>query len=508
VRKEVIFLPNLLSKLPEVIVSDATTTEKVSRSVKNGKLRKLASRLYTTNLSDAPEAIVKRNLWHIIGQYVPEALIADRTALELKPAPDGSIFIISDRKRPIELPGITIRSRKGVAPLPEDKAFVESLRLSSQARAYLENMRISRPRKDSSPRTLSRQEIEEKLDEILRRSGNSAIKQLRDEARMLAHRLDLEKEFQQLDDLIGTLLGTRDEVVVSKTGIARKKGEPYDPDRLQLFEVLYLALHDTSPITRPASAITPTLAFYEAYFSNFIEGTEFAVREAEEIIFEGRVLTDRPADAHDVLGTYRIVADTKEMQRIPRRFEDFLILLKQRHAVIMEKRPEKLPGQFKVEGNRAGSTFFVKPDLVEGTLKKGFELYQSLDAPFHRAVFIMFLVAEVHPFADGNGRVARIMMNAELVAGCEQRIIVPTVYRNNYLVALKALTHNQQPRALVRTLDFAQRYTSKVDWSNKHISQQILEATHAFVDPTEADLNGIRLTIPDDDLVAGLLEKK
>ena len=105
----------------------------------------------------------------------------------------------------------------------------------------------------------------------------------------------------------------------------------------------------------------------------------------------------------------------------------------------MAKLPEKLPGKFKEERHRAGSTLFVTPELVEGTLKKGFEPYQSLEVPFQRAVFIMFLVAAVHPFADGNGRVAHIMMNAELVAESEQRIIIPTIFRNNYLVALKAL---------------------------------------------------------------------
>lgn len=488
----------------EVIVSDVDSRKTVSRAVSQGKLRKLASRLYTTNLTDAPEAIVKRNLWYIVSAFAPEALIADRTALELKPAPDGSIFIISDRKRDIELPGITIRSRKGHAPLPDDKPFMDGLRLSSQARALLENMRISRPREGSAPRTLSRLEVEEKLDVVLRRSGDTAIKQLRDEARKFAPKFDLEKEFKQLDDLIGTLLGTRDEPVVSKTGIARKKGEPYDPDRLQMFEVLHRALHETPPITRPAAAATEALAFYEAYFSNFIEGTEFEVDEAEEIVFEGKMPNDRPADAHDILGTYQIVADTKEMQRIPKRFDDLLELLKSRHAIIMAERPEKLPGRFKVEGNRAGSTLFVAPELVEGTLKKGFELYQNLDAPFHRAVFIMFLVAEVHPFADGNGRIARIMMNAELVTENEQRMIIPTVYRNNYLVALKAMTHNKQPQALIRMLDFAQRYTAKVEWSDKDISQKILKATHAFVDPTKADLEGVRLTLPDDTLIADI----
>ena len=148
-------MPNLLLKTAEIIVSNATTTESVSRSVKNGTLRKLASRLYTTNLTDAPEIIVKRNLWQIIGQFVPEGLIADRTALELKPTSDGSIFIISERKRALELPGVTIRPRKGYAPLPDDKPFLGNLRLSSRARAYLENMRISRTREGESARTLS-----------------------------------------------------------------------------------------------------------------------------------------------------------------------------------------------------------------------------------------------------------------------------------------------------------------------------------------------------------------
>jgi hypothetical protein len=495
-------MPEKSQFAPEVVISDADSRRVVSRAVGSGELRRLASRLYTRNLTDTPEVIVRRNLWQILGRFVPGALIADRTALEFKPAPDGSIFIVSDRKRDIELPGIIIRPRKGIAPLPDDKPFVDNLWISSQPRAFLENIRVSRARASRCSRTLSRLEIEERLELILRRSGELVLKQLRDEARLIAPELGLEREFKQLDNLIGALLGTRDETLVSKAGIARKKGEPYDPDRLPLFEVLHRALHETPPNTRSSSATNSVLAFFEAYFSNFIEGTEFAVSEAEEIVFAGRAPKDRPADAHDVLGTYQLVSDASEMRRRPRSFDEFISILKNRHAVIMAKRPEKAPGEFKTEGNRAGSTVFVAPELVNGTLKKGFEIYQSLDAPFHRAVFMMFMIAEVHPFSDGNGRVARIMMNAELVAESEQRIIIPTVYRNNYLSALKALTHQHQPKALVRTLDFAQSYTAKIDWSDRHISRLILEATHAFFDPTEADMQGIRLTLPDDALIA------
>jgi fido (protein-threonine AMPylation protein) len=158
---------------------------------------------------------------------------------------------------------------------------------------------------------------------------------------------------------------------------------------------------------------------------------------------------------------------------------------------------------FKTSANRAGATLFVAPELVAGTLAKGFEFYRSLTAPLHRAIFMMFLISEVHPFADGNGRAARIMMNAELIATGESRIIVPTVYRNDYLMALKGLSQNGITGALVRTLDFAQRYTVAVDFADLDRARFILDRTHAFADPNEAEAAAIRLILPTAEILAG-----
>ncbi len=108
---------------------------------------------------------------------------------------------------------------------------------------------------------------------------------------------------------------------------------------------------------------------------------------------------------------------------------------------------------------------------------------------------MMFLVSEVHPFADGNGRVARVMMNAELASAGEERILIPTVYRNNYLTALKALSQVQTPAPLVRTLDFAQRWTVSVPWGELHETQSVLHRCNAFIDPREADESGVRLRL-------------
>lgn len=108
------------------------------------------------------------------------------------------------------------------------------------------------------------------------------------------------------------------------------------------------------------------LAFFEAYFSNFIEGTEFSVEEAAEIVFDGVIPAERPEDAHDILGTFRIVSDQQAMKTLPTSFISFIDLLRARHAAVMEARPDKGPGEFKLKGNQAGSTVFVAPELVEG----------------------------------------------------------------------------------------------------------------------------------------------
>ena len=365
-------MPNLLSS-SEIIISNTDIRQSIANAVRQGKIIKIASRIYTSNFNDSPETIIKRNLWEIVGQLVPGALISDRTALELKPTyPDGSLFITSNRKRDIQLPGVIIRTRKDHVILPGDNKFMSGLYLSSNARAYLDNLRVSRPRTANASRTLGAKNIEERLDNILRKSGEESVNKIRDEARIIAQQLNMDKEFKKLDEIIGALLGTRDAQLFSQSGIARKMGKPYDPDRLKLLEELHRSLHNTPPIIRQSKGVTDVLSFYEAYFSNFIEGTEFAVNEAEEIIFEGKIPNDRPIDAHDIVGTYQVVSNHAEMTKIPSNFENFLELLQKRHAIIMSKRPEVQPGKFKVKSNRSGSTLFVSPELVEGTLKKRF----------------------------------------------------------------------------------------------------------------------------------------
>lgn len=400
----------------------------------------------------------------------------------------------------VELPGITFRPRKGNPPLDSDGKFLGDTRLMSHERAWLENMRKSRIRGAEVARTLSQTELEERLDALLRRGGEAELNKLRDKARGVSNQLGMAEEFKVLDELIGAFLGTRDTKLEAPLGQARKRGLPYDPARLELFELLFAELRSSSPVSRTAEHMSDSaktnLSFFEAYFSNYIEGTEFPVDEAVDIVFNGVIPKERPEDAHDILETYKIVADYKHLARLPRQFDDFLALLRERHAAIMAMRTGKMPGQFKSKENRAGSTVFVSPDLVTGTLEKGFELSRGIELPLHRALFMMFLVSEVHPFADGNGRIARIMMNSELVAANEQKIIIPTVFRDDYLTSLKALSQSSRVTLFVQVLDFAQRYTNAIQWDDFNQARASIEATHAFLKANEAEDKGVRLVLP------------
>jgi hypothetical protein len=237
-------------------------------------------------------------------------------------------------------------------------------------------------------------------------------------------------------------------------------------------------------------------AFFEAYFSNFIEGTEFLVGEAEEIVFRGAMPADRPEDAHDILGTYDLVADAKARATVPTDYATLGRILRSAHARVLAARSDMAPGEYKTRANRAGQTEFVAPVLVRGTLERGMERYAALPRGFQRAVFAMFLLSEVHPFADGNGRVARALSNAELTAAGQQRLIIPTVFRDDYLQALRAMSRQANPTPLIRVLDRAQDFCAQLDWTDIDRAEEQLRAAHAFDTPAVADAAGVILRLP------------
>lgn len=238
-------------------------------------------------MTDQPENIIRRNIFIILGKLYPQAVISHRSAFEFKPTPGGHIFLTYTYTKNISLPGITIHLMEGKGGMPEDTPFIEGLYLSRPERAFLENMQISRKQGDGS-KTLPQQTIEEKLEIIIRTNGEAAINELRDKSREVASVLDMGPEFEKLNTIISALLATHPaQILKSPLAAARAFGEPYDPGRYELFGVLFAALQQMEFKSYPDKNITEhayrNFAFFESYFSNYIEGTEFEVEDAQPL---------------------------------------------------------------------------------------------------------------------------------------------------------------------------------------------------------------------------------
>jgi len=481
--------------------TDASGRRALARAAAKGELVRLTAGVYTTEVAD-PEGAVRRHLWRILAHEIPGAVITDRSIADGGIGSDGVVFLsVPNRSRPLTLPGMRVLPRRGPGPVEGDMALPDGLWIAGEARALLDNLAITRPSAEGAARVLNRGAIEERLDQICAHRGPDGLNRVRDQAGAIASALGRSRELSILNTLVGAVLNTRPGAALTSPQLqARAAGTPFDSRRIAVFERLAQALGDLAPAPLPAMPVDQdrrsTLPFYEAYFSNYIEGTEFTVDEAAAIVFDGMVPDNRPADAHDILGTYRLTSSIADMSRVPRGGTDLVDLLKERHAVLLGGRPEAGPGRFKRTPNRAGSTQFVAPEDVAGTLLRGFEAAGDLIDPFARAVFMMFLVSEVHPFADGNGRIARIFMNAELVTASQVRIVIPTVYRENYLAGLRAATHTAGDASLIAVLSFAQRWTARVDWSTRTTAEADLLRTHALRDAREAEEAGVRLTLP------------
>jgi fido (protein-threonine AMPylation protein) len=378
----------------------------------------------------------------------------------------------------------------------------DGLHLSGPARRLVENVSVAgRPPRGRPSRQAGTEAVDNEIDKLAREGGAGTIQNVLSQLDTIAGHFPpgpVEMVRSHLAAVLGSFSGSKPPSERLAAGLA---GEPYDEHRLSKFRSLANLLGDTAPEPHPTLGSPQRWTwepFFEAYFSNFIEGTEFGVDEARQIAIDGVIPPERPADAHDVRATYRIVLDPGSRALAPTNADALLDELRDMHRALMAGRPEKRPGEFKVRPNYAGGYAFVEPDLLMGTLRRGFDVFSSITDPLHRAVALMVLITECHPFDDGNGRVARIVSNGILTADGQVRILIPTLYRNNYLAGLAGFSNgNGRGESLIAVLRFAQKWTGTIDWTTFELADQQLRRLDAYMDPGLAEASGIRLRLPE-----------
>lgn len=490
------------TRQPDVLITrgaPAAEARAVQRRAKAGELARVADGVYVAESDPrGQEAVVRRNWHRILGALVPGAVVSHRSAHAGGVTPDGVVFLThpNSYNRTITLPGLRAVLVKGPGALPGDMPFGDDkLYFASRARQVLENLT---PERGPRGKSAGAKAVEDRLVAILNASGEAELNRVRDTARDLAAPLSLKTEFKKLDALISALLATHDTgALKTLEGRLIAKGTPVDAERMGRFEVLAGQLR-AEPLPKRAAVDTAEpdrshFAFLEAYFSNYVEGTEFAIEEARDIALDGRIIENRPKDSHDVLGVFHLALDAPWRATVPPFGADFPVELAHRHGLMMEQRPESNPGQFKMKPNRAGGTWFVEPQFVRGTLIEGSLLARTIPEGLARATYYAFLVSEVHPFDDGNGRLARLIMNAELSRTGEARIIIPTLLHEEYVDCQRQLSRQSNPTGLVHILALAQQWTMAFNYSDVDALIANAKRTNAL----ERSRAEFTLTMPD-----------
>ena len=481
---------------------DVASRTTLSKAVGDGRIRRLAPRIYSADLVSAESEIIWKNWSLLCGHLLPGAVIVDRSAATSGVIFDGSLTVAADTgRKAIKLPGLEIRIRPGT-PHESDSPWTHGLVMSSPARTLVDNLEPSRSRGGRPSRTLTMTELEDWVARKYIAWGPERTDRLRVQARDLAAETGRAHHVDTIDALFDQLTGI--EPVRPRAGQlfrAVKTGQGWDERRIRLFAQAADTLSQLPPPAVPdwLPECDPPgdLPFYEAYFSNYIEGITFTVDQARHIVETGTPPVERPADGHDILGTYRCVVDPIGRAATSTDPDELIGHLITRHQEIMRGRPDKHPGIWKTENNRVGAYDFVDKDLVEGTLRRGLEHVGVLPEGLARALYVMIVITEVHPFEDGNGRIARVMMNAELSATAAARIVIPSVYRDEYLGGLRRTsTTDGDIGAYVRVMTYAWRWSAAMPWSDPAATEGQLIATNALLDSTDAEVRGTRLELP------------
>lgn len=461
-----------------------------------GRFVRIAKGVWSADTVTPVEQIVHQNLWRIIASYCPDAVVVDRTAARTGSIDRGVVTIATDvRSTPIEMPGVRLLVRPRVTH-PTDTPWSHELTGSAAARTLVDNLAESRGRGDRPGRTLTLPELEDWVAEKRLAWGHRRFEALREEAVGIAAELGQDPE--AVENLVDTVAGAATDAPASGAfARAALAGRAWDARRVAMFERTATMLADLTDPQLIAVEPEGELPFYEAYFSNFIEGTEFTVQEARQIVATQVPPARRSADGHDILGTHRCVVDPIGRRQTGGDPDERIDLLRERHRTLMVGRPDIGPGRFKSDANRAGATEFVDPELVHGTLLRGLDQASDVPAGLARAVYVMVVITQIHPFTDGNGRAARLSMNAELSAGGRCRVVIPTIMRSEYVSSLRRFFNDRgDVTAVVRVLTHALRWTAAMPWHDRAAVDAQMQATNATVDPMEAEDRGVHLQLP------------
>ena len=184
------------------------------------------------------------------------------------------------------------------------------------------------------------------------------------------------------------------------------------------------------------------------YNTNSIEGSTLSPKEVELLLAED-ISPNKPLD--DVLEA-KAAEKTLNFARQHKGELNHELLLKIHEMYFKETKP-KIAGKYKTHQNRVTGSKFepTHPNFVLTDMKLYLKEYQKLKKKLHPlelAAWAHWKLVRIHPFQDGNGRTARIVMNFVLGKNGYAMIDIKTKEKQSYFSALEKCHYNNNARAL------------------------------------------------------------
>ena len=271
------------------LATDAVIRKELQRYFRRGGLTRIRKDVYvdTDDIVEIEDTL--REEWVRVANFLfVDPLAVYRTAVELRPVNNRVYLMVATGARrtvdvgPVQFTILAGDIEHGVEPLGLE------MKRSNLARQLLENLTSTRT-KPGSKKKLGYEWVESQLLDVVTRRGEAGLNQLRAETVTLAVQLGRGKQQQQLCKMVSAVLKTHqvNGVLHGGASIALAAGMPFDEERVTRFAAFsaYLSrielaeipyVYDTAGWRRPA--------FYESYFSNYIEGTRFTIDEAEKFL--------------------------------------------------------------------------------------------------------------------------------------------------------------------------------------------------------------------------------
>ena len=210
----------------------------------------------------------------------------------------------------------------------------------------------------------------------------------------------------------------------------------------------------------PASARDGSLeafAIHFTYNTQRIEGSTLTLRETARLLARGITPAQRPlqdvkeAEAHRTL-FLSVVREPKDLS--------MALVLRCHHELFGTTRPD-IAGRIRQHQMAISGSRFVPPSPVEvdQLLRDFFRWYNRLKSrlrPVELAALGHLKFVTVHPFSDGNGRLARLLMNLVLHRRVLPMLDIPYKGRSRYYTALERAQTKQLETIFL--LWFVRRY--------------------------------------------------